>query len=54
MQGWRGNSAANYYGNQFFQKDHYQLYLPKISLVMNNKITDMQMHNESKNKAKIS
>ena len=47
-------SAANYRENQFFQKDHLHLYLRNISLVMNNKSTNIQVYNESKKKAKIS
>ena len=46
------NSAANYHENQFFQKDHKHLHLPKISLVMNNKSTDMQVYHESKQQSK--
>lgn len=38
------NSAANYHENHFFLKDHEQLYLPKIPLVMVNKSTDMQKY----------
>ena len=46
------NSAANYHKNQFFQKDHKHLYLPKISLVMVNKSTYMQVYNKSKQQNK--
>ena len=45
------NSAADYHEKQFFQKDHYHLYLPKISLVMNNKSTDIQVYSESKQRS---
>ena len=46
------NSAVNYYENQFFQKDHQHLYLPKISLVIVNRSTDMQVYNESRQQSK--
>ena len=38
------NLAANFHENQFFQKDHQHLFLPKILLVMMNKSTDMEVH----------
>ena len=46
------NSAANYHENHFFLKDHEQLYLPKIPLVMVNKSTDMQVYNDSEQQSK--
>ena len=46
------NSAAKYHENQFFQKDHWHLFLPKISLVMNNKSTDIKVYNESKQQSR--
>ena len=44
------NSAANYHENQLPKT--INTYLPKISLVMVNKSTNMQLYNESKQQNK--
>ena len=46
------NPAAYHHENQFFQKDYFNN-LPKISLIMNNKSTDIQVCNESKQRNRI-
>ena len=45
------NSAANYHEKQFFQKTITTYIYLKISLVMNNKSTDIQVYNESKQRS---